>query len=477
MLFNSFEFIIFLCVMTLAYFILPQRFREALLLAGSYYFYMRWRWGYIFLIVAMTAFNYECARRIGAASTLRVKRVWLGLAAIVSMGTVFLYKYANFAGESGNAVFEALGLPYLIPHLNIILPVGISFFTFQALSYTIDVYRGNCPVETSLARFALFISFFPQLVAGPIERAPHLLGQFRRENHFDIERAVEGVELILWGLFKKVVIADRLAIYVNRVYESPDLYSGSSLLLATVFFSFQIYCDFSAYSDIACGSARVLGYDLMQNFRLPYLATSIADFWKRWHISLSTWFADYVYVPLGGNRVSFARWTLNIAAVFLLSGLWHGANWTFVIWGGLHAGYYLVERVGQILAGRTGAQVRFPMWLWTSMRVCLTFSLVSTAWVFFRANSLSDAILILKRVFTQPLGSLYWGASQMTTALGIALIGMLVAVQLLQATGIVSLYFSRSRVPRPIRWCAYFGMIFAIALLGISSNQFIYFQF
>jgi alginate O-acetyltransferase complex protein AlgI len=477
MLFNSFEFIFFLCAITLAYFALPQRYRTGLLLAASYYFYMRWKWGYIFLIVGMTLFNYECARRISATTSPRARRAWLGLAATVSIGAVFVFKYANFAGESANAVFEALRMPYLIPHLGIILPVGISFFSFQALSYTIDVYRGHCEAEPSLTRFALYIAFFPQLVAGPIERAPHLLGQFRRENHFDIDRAVEGVELILWGLFKKVVIADRLAIYVNRVYEDPDRYSGSSLLLATVFFAFQIYCDFSAYSDIAIGSARVLGYDLMQNFRLPYLAKSIGEFWKRWHISLSTWFADYVYLPLGGNRVSVARWVFNIAAVFLLSGLWHGANWTFVIWGGLHAGYYLFERVGRSLALRLGLDRRLPALVTTPLRVGLTFILVTFAWVFFRANCLSDALLIVRRIFAEPLGPLSWGASQLTTALGMALIGLVVVVQMLQAAGIISLYFSRSRVPRPLRWCAYLGLVLGIALLGMSSNQFIYFQF
>ncbi|MCK9506589.1 MAG: hypothetical protein M0Q95_20730 [Porticoccaceae bacterium] len=368
-------------------------------------------------------------------------------------------------------------MPYLQTHLRVILPVGISFFTFQTLSYTIDVYRKSCPEERSFHRFALYVTFFPQLVAGPIERATNLLQQFGRATHFDFKRLSDALPLIIWGLFKKVVIADRLAIYVNRVYQNPDLYNGPTLLLATVFFAFQIYCDFSAYSDIAIGSARILGYDLMQNFRLPYLASSISDFWKRWHISLSSWFADYVYIPLGGNRVSSDKWVRNIFVVFLLSGLWHGANWTFVAWGALHGCYYLIERFGGKLLKGLLPQPLPRSKLCLCLKSLLVFAAVVLAWVFFRAASISDAGLILGRICSPWRGDLYMGGSQLTTVLSILLIILLVSVQLLQANKIISLYLSPTRVPTALRWCAYILMLLGIATLGISSNEFIYFQF
>jgi alginate O-acetyltransferase complex protein AlgI len=477
MLFNSFEFLFYFLVVTLVYFCLSQKLRLWFLLAASYYFYMRWQWQYAFLILGQTLVNFHAGARIGRATSSPEKRLWLVAGLAVSLGALFVFKYANFAMGSASAGLRALGLPYLIPHLKVILPVGISFFTFQTLSYTIDVYRGKCPVEPEFHRFALYVAFFPQLVAGPIERATHLLGQFRRETRFDFGRLREGLPLILWGLFKKVVIADRVAIYVARVYASPERFNGPSLLLGTVFFAFQIYCDFSAYSDIAIGSARILGYDLMQNFRLPYLATSISGFWKRWHISLSSWFGDYVYIPLGGNRVSLCKWVRNVFVVFLLSGLWHGANWTFVVWGGLHGLYYLVERLG----GRAWRAARLdrlvPRLVRQPLQVLLVFSAVCLAWVFFRAASLADALLILGRMFTHWEGGLYMGGSQLTTLLSLALIALLAVVQFLQAAGWVSLYFSRGRFPRPVRWAAYIGMILGIALLGKSSNEFIYFQF
>ena len=331
MLFNSFEFAVFFIIVVLLYFALPFRYRWLHLLISSYIFYMSWRWEYIFLIVGQTVVIFYCGRNIARSEGVFRRKVWLTLSLVWSLGLLFFYKYYDFARRSLEEAGAELGMTPALPMMDVIVPVGISFYTFQALSYTIDIYTGNVEEERHFGRFALFMAFFPQLVAGPIERASNLLIQLRRNNSLDLERLSSGLALMLWGLFKKVVIADRLAIYVNQVYGDPSVHSGSTLLLATYFFAFQIYCDFSGYSDIAIGAARILGYDLMQNFRLPYLAQSIAGFWRRWHISLSTWFRDYLYFPLGGNRVGLRCWVFNIIVVFTVSGLWHGAAWTFVV--------------------------------------------------------------------------------------------------------------------------------------------------
>ena len=302
-----------------------------------------------------SAVNYVAGLKINASKDRRTQRLWLTLAIVASLGVLVYFKYANFFIAEASALLRILGADVRESYLKVILPVGISFFTFQALSYTIDVYKGKMHVERNFINFTLFVSFFPQLVAGPIERATNLLDQFKKEQHFSSERLLEGSKLIIWGLFKKVVIADRLAAYVEQIYASPELFGGSTLFLATFFFAFQIYCDFSGYSDIAIGSAHILGFRLMQNFNLPYLAKSVRDFWHRWHISLSTWFADYVYKPLGGNRVSTGRWMFNIMAVYLVSGLWHGANWTFIIWGGIFGVLYILEFLGDKLLKRARA--------------------------------------------------------------------------------------------------------------------------
>lgn len=477
MLFNSIPFFIFLFAVALCYFSIPHRFRIWFLLAASYYFYMCWHWEYIFLILGQTAIHYVCGRNIGASRRPTHRKAWLTVSVLSALGMLFFFKYYNFANDSAKALFRAAGVPYLVPHLDFLLPVGISFYTFQAMSYVIDVYRNDCAVERYFGRFALFVSFFPQLVAGPIERAGNLIEQFKEHHRFDIVRFTDGLKLILWGLFKKVVIADRLAVYVDRVYATPDYYSGITLAVATYFFAFQIYCDFSGYSDIAIGSARMLGYNLMQNFRLPYLATSIPDFWQRWHISLSTWFRDYVYFPLGGSRVSAARWTRNILIVFLVSGLWHGANWTFIAWGGLHGTFYLLGGFFRRAWRNIFPQNERLSAMFKPLKILLTFHLVAFAWIFFRAASLGDAWLIATRILTQPVGSLYMGPSTLTTALSVLLILFLVSVQLLQYGGRISLYFSTARMPVQLRWAGYLTLVLGIMLLGKSSNEFIYFQF
>jgi alginate O-acetyltransferase complex protein AlgI len=314
-------------------------------------------------------------------------------------------------------------------------------------------------------------------VAGPIERAGHLLPQFSRRPSPDLQRLASGARLILWGLFKKVVIADRLAEYVNLIYKTPDSFSGATLLLATYFFAFQIYCDFSGYTDIAIGSARMLGYDLMENFHLPYLATSISDFWHRWHISLSTWFRDYVYFPLGGNRVGESRWIFNIGATFLLSGLWHGANWTFLMWGGVHGVYYILEYFLANPMGKLMDLLAFPAWFRRTLARVLTFHLVLLGWVFFRANSISDAALILKKIFFIFPGRLYLGPSQLALYISILMIIALLIVMIMQDHGKLPLYPATCELTMPLRWSAYLILLFGIALFGKSSNEFIYFQF
>ena len=357
---------------------------------------MCWRPVYIVLIIISTLIDY-CAARLMAATTVTAKRrFYLILSLCSNLGLLFAFKYLNFFNHSLNAVFHAFSITKVIPEFQILLPVGISFYTFQTLSYTIDVYRGKQAPERHLGIFALYVSFFPQLVAGPIERSTRLMPQFYKKVLWNYREVVDGMKLMLWGLFKKIVIADRLALYVDAVYNQPGQFHGYPLILATVFFAFQIYCDFSGYSDIAIGLARVLGFDLMKNFDRPYYAKSISEFWQRWHISLSTWFRDYLYIPLGGNRVAKWRWQANLFIVFLVSGLWHGANWTFIIWGGLH-GFYLVFSLWTAeLRSKISAALHLThnINLQKIWQTGIVFVLVNFAWIFFRANELSDALYI-----------------------------------------------------------------------------------
>lgn len=388
MLFNSLHFLFFFPVVTAAYFMFPRAHRWWVLLVASFYFYMAWKPAFVLLILATVSIDYFVAMRIYASDDPVQRRRMLGLSIAANMAFLGVFKYANFGVDQVRWLSESLGMGIPVPVLNIILPIGISFHTFQSVAYAIDVYRGLLVPERNFLRFALFVMFYPQLVAGPIERAPHLLTQIQRPTDFDWDRLFDGLGRMAWGMFKKVVIADRLATYVNIVYADPDRFDGSALLIATYFFAFQIYADFSGYSDIALGAARVLGFELMENFRRPYFAQSIDEFWKRWHISLSTWFRDYLYIPLGGNRVSKPRWYANLMIVFLVSGLWHGANWTYLVWGALHGAY---------LVGALALAPLLPT-LPRVARVLVTFHLALVAWVFFRAESVRDAAVILYRV-------------------------------------------------------------------------------
>lgn len=344
MLFNSIEFIIFFLFVVAVYYLTTNKYRWFVLLVASYYFYMSWNPFYIILIAGSTVIDYLIALRISNTKEVLVKKKLLIISLLANLGLLFTFKYFNFLNQSLCQTFEYFGFNYSVPDLQILLPVGISFYTFQTLSYTIDVYRGDLKPEKHFGRFALFVTFFPQLVAGPIERASHFLPQFKNRIEFNYERIKEGLVIVLWGFFQKIVIADRLAIYVDAVYDNPDDFTGLRVWIASYFFAFQIFCDFSGYTDIARGCAKILGFDLMFNFNQPYLSRSVTEFWRRWHISLSTWFRDYLYFPLGGSKVKIGRVYFNLAIIFVVSGLWYGASWTFVIWGVIHALYMVSER-------------------------------------------------------------------------------------------------------------------------------------
>lgn len=391
MLFNSLAYAVFLPAVFILYWVLPHKVRWPLLLVASYYFYMSWNAAYVVLIATTTLVSYGCALLLEKIDNPKGKKLCVAVALLISLGILFVFKYYNFAAGLLESVHEAIR----IPRLDVLLPVGISFYTFQTLSYVIDVYRGQTKAEHNLGIYATFVSFFPQLVAGPIERSSNLLPQITSEKRFDYSSATYGIRLILWGLYKKMVIADNLAVFVDRVYANVHGYQGYSFVLVAFFFSIQIYCDFSGYSDIARGSAKLLGIDLMENFKSPYFSSSIREFWSRWHISLSTWFRDYVYIPLGGNRKGKFRTILNNLITFLISGLWHGANVTYVIWGGIHGAAQVTENLVS-----PGGKDKKKSMLRKIAGTPLVFVFVTLAWVFFRADSVSDAFYVLTHFFT-----------------------------------------------------------------------------
>lgn len=493
MLFNSFHFLVFFPVVTGLYFLLPHRFRWALLLVASCYFYMVFRPVYILILAFTIGVDYFAGILIERSEGRRRKR-WLMASIFANVGVLAFFKYYNFLNESLRGVLSAAHLSLPVPPLlSILLPIGLSFHVFQSLSYTIEVYRGNYPAERHLGIFALYVMFYPQLVAGPIERPQNLLHQFREYHAFDYERVVAGLQLMLWGFFKKVVIADRLAPFVNLVYDDPHSYRGVSLIVATVFFAFQIYCDFSGYSDIAIGSAQVMGFRLMKNFDRPYFSKSISEFWKRWHISLSTWFKDYLYVSLGGNRVARPRWYFNLFVTFLVSGLWHGANWTYVIWGAINGGYLVCEILFGEAAKKLG--LRWPgegFWYWPvrAARVGMTFVLVCFAWIFFRANTLGDAGYIVSHMF-DGLSTLSMDVRSLAFIkmnilmrrdkwdfiIALLALCVLFAVHVAQRRGSARELLAHRGAW--LRWGLSYGVVIAILFFGAfnESQQFIYFQF
>ena len=396
MLFNSYQFLIFFPLVTGAYFLLGPAGRRVLLLIASCVFYMAFIPAYVLILFAIILADYFAAFWIARAAP-RGRRLALAVSLAANVGLLAVFKYYPFIREQSALAMRALGWSELpLPGSEWLLPIGLSFHTFQAMSYTIEVYRGRVAPERNLLTYALYVMFYPQLVAGPIERPQHLLPQLSCTQPFDYGRVVAGLRLMAWGLFKKVVIADRIAIYVTAVYGAPEAYQGLPLLLATYLFAMQIYCDFSGYSDIAIGAARVMGIDLMQNFNRPYAARSIPEFWRRWHISLSTWFRDYVYIPLGGNRLPAGRHVALLLLVFAISGFWHGAAWGFVAWGVLHGLYMVASMATRTLRGRVAAAIGLPDAhpLRRALQTVVTFHLVAFAWIFFRADSFEDAFYI-----------------------------------------------------------------------------------
>lgn len=483
MLFNSIEFLVFFPVVTALYFILPHRLRWAHLLAASCVFYMGFIPVYILILGFTIVVDYFAGILIEGAWGRR-RKTFLLLSLAANIGVLAVFKYYNFLNRTAADLAGALGVAYAVPFLSIALPVGLSFHTFQAMSYTIEVYRGRQRAERHFGIYSLYVMFYPQLVAGPIERPQNLLHQFYERHEFDYARVTNGLKLMLWGMFKKVVVADRLAVYVDAVYNSPLEWGGQPLAVATVFFAFQIYCDFSGYSDIAIGAAQVMGFKLMTNFNRPYHATSISEFWKRWHISLSTWFRDYLYVPLGGNRVAPPRWYFNLFVTFLVSGVWHGANWTFVAWGAIN-GFYLLfsiwtRRPRERLVRLVGLDRR-PA-LHRLLKIGVTFALTCYAWVFFRAHSISDAIYINRAIASailDPLrgaGYVFAPMPPAEVALAVGAVALMEAVHLVQRKrGMRAMLSER---PAWFRWAVYYALAAAVLLAGkFGERQFIYFQF
>ena len=392
MLFNSLEFALFLPLVFALYWILPSRFRWALLLAASYWFYMSWKIEYVVLILTTTAVSFVSALLMEKAD--RKKKKWILAAAVtICMGILFFFKYFDFFSDSLCGIISIFAPKPDPIVLNLLLPVGISFYTFQTMSYVFDVYRGSCAVEHHFGKYAAFVSFFPQLVAGPIERTDNLLPQIKADHVFDYDKATYGLKLMAWGYFKKLAVADVVSVYTSKVFGHPQSYHGFSLVLAVILFTFQIYCDFSGYSDIAVGTAKLFGMDLMTNFKSPYFSQTIHEFWSRWHISLSTWFRDYVYIPLGGNRRGKMRQAINLMITFLVSGLWHGANYTFIIWGGIHG-------LGQVAENLTVPKdKRESKGVLRWCRMAAVFVFCSVAWVFFASQSLDDALYVIPHLF------------------------------------------------------------------------------
>lgn len=495
LLFNSIQFLLFFPIVVLIYFLIPFKLRKVWMLISSYYFYMSWNPKYAILIGTTTIITYFSGLLIEKANeisdeekSIKLKRFWVLMSFASNLGILFLFKYYNFFMSSIERVLALVDITVAIPSFDYLLPVGISFYTFQALSYTMDLYRKDVKVEKNLVKYALFVSFFPQVLAGPIEKSKNLLHQFDEKHSFDYYRVRNGLILMLWGFFQKIVIADRLAILVNTVYNNPDKYRGLEIIIATVFYAFQIYCDFSSYSDIARGAAEIMGFRLSVNFKQPYFSRSIKEFWRRWHISLSSWFKDYLYIPLGGNRCSKLRNYINIMIVFLVSGLWHGASMNFLIWGGLH-GIYQVA--GNILKPAKEKiidifNIKTDVFSFKVFQVLINFVLVDFAWIFFRANSFSGAILLIKNMFYfNPWifysGDIYkLGLDSKDFKVAVLGIIMVLIVNYIQRTKSARIELSKQNIG--FRWIIYFAAIIFIIIFGVygpgySKQEFIYFQF
>ena len=487
MIFNSIEFAVFLPIVFAIYWLIPNqniRLQNMLIVVASYVFYGWWDYRFLSLIMFSTFADFMIGWALDRQTCPRKRKYLLWASIVINLGLLGGFKYCNFFVENFVAAFTLLGMRPDSLTMNIVLPVGISFYTFQTLSYTIDVYREKLKPTKDPIAFAAFVSFFPQLVAGPIERATHLLPQFFSRRTFDYPLAVNGLRQILWGLFKKTVIADNCATYANLIFNDSSSYSGPTLLLGAIFFSFQIYGDFSGYSDIAIGTSRLFGFNLKQNFAFPYFSRDIAEFWRRWHISLSTWFRDYLYIPLGGSRGGVAMKIRNTFIIFLVSGFWHGANWTFIIWGVLHAMFFLplmVLNLNRVHVDTVAKGRRIPSCK-ELVSMVTTFGLVTFAWIFFRADSLSHAFQYIRTMYMNILSKEAWFETlallKDETGLILAiLLPIFIAIEWLGREQLFAIERLNYLTTGPMRFVFYYLIVFSIATLRGNQQAFIYFQF
>jgi len=483
MLFNSLSFAVFLPIVFFLYWFVTKgnlRLQNILLLVASYFFYACWDWRFMFLLVGSTLLDYFTGIKIHEAENQRKKLFWLWLSICINLGFLGFFKYYNFFAESFAEGLSLLGLKVNLGSLQVILPVGISFYTFHGLSYVLDLYKNKIKPERNFIDYSVFVSFFPLLVAGPIERATHLLPQILKKREFDYSKAVDGLRQILWGLFKKIVIADNCAEYANTIFNNSADYSGSTHVLGALFFTFQIYCDFSGYSDIALGTARLFGIDLLRNFAFPYFSRDIAEFWRRWHISLSSWFKDYLYIPLGGSKGGMLKKIRNTFIIFLVSGFWHGANWTFIAWGFLNALFIMPSIIFNTNRNHLDivAKGKYLPTLKEFIAIGITFSLTVFAWIFFRANSVTHAINYISEIFSGSLFTIphFEGVKKAYTI--VLITGLFLIMEWLgreQQYAIAKLGVSLNRATR---WSIYVFLILVIFYKGnYKENVFIYFQF
>ncbi len=482
MLFNTLDFAFFLPIVFILYWFVANKnlsFQNGLLLIASYFFYACWDWRFLFLLMFSTLLDYFTGLKMSTADNMRGKRFWFWLSVIVNLGFLGVFKYYNFFADSFTAALAQLGIKVNPWTISVILPVGISFYTFHGLSYVIDIFKDRIKAEKNFIDYAVFVSFFPLLIAGPIERATHLLPQIKRKRVFDYAKAVDGLRNILWGLFKKLVIADNCAEYANLIFNNSSDYSGSTLLLGVLFFTFQIYCDFSGYSDIAIGTARLFGIDLLRNFAFPYFSRDIAEFWRRWHISLSSWFRDYLYVPLGGSRGGTWNKIRNTFFIFIVSGFWHGANWTFIAWGALNAIYFLpllltnknrnnLETVAQ---GKIFPTIKE---LWSML---LTFSLTVFAWIFFRADSIGHAFRYISTIFSRSLFEIPEFDGRPRALVTMLFVALFVLIEWNGREGQYAISNLDVKWKRPFRYVVYYAIIIVIFWFSGKQQEFIYFQF
>lgn len=482
MLFNSIDFAIFLPIVFILYWFVTNKnlkLQNFLIVAASYLFYGWWDWRFLSLILFSTLVDYTVGRQLKNEEKQLKRRVLLWTSILVNLGFLGFFKYYNFFLDNFITAFSFFGQNIQANSLNIILPVGISFYTFQTLGYTIDVYKRKLEPTKDFVAFSAFVSFFPQLVAGPIERATHLLPQFYTKRTFDYSKAVDGMRQILWGLFKKIVIADNCAEFANQIFNNSAEMNGSTLVLGALFFTFQIYGDFSGYSDIAIGTSRLFGFDLMRNFNFPYFSRDIAEFWRRWHISLSTWFRDYLYIPLGGSRGGTWMKVRNTFIIFIVSGFWHGANWTFIVWGALNAIYFLPLLLTNNNRNNleTVAQGKLLPSLKEISFMLLTFGLTVFAWIFFRANNIGHAISYISEILSPSLFSIPKFAGMSRALTTIILVAIFVLVEWKGREGQYAISNLGIKWKRPLRYVIYYAIIIAIFWFGGKEQQFIYFQF